>query len=621
MVPQEGRLLVGVPVPQLLGPGQVLPDLVRGIGPPEVVGRLAYPHNIVRVVQDVAHVVHIALEGRGDVILGDVAGPLQEVGIPPLVGPVVCRQPRDGGRQPRHVGVDPHGLQGFVQQVLVVFRLNVWGIPLDKADGFIAVGHQEVVDCLVELVEQVRVLLDGVLHLHVVHPAALQDLLGFQPPAILLRQAPLLPAQTELRGCVRWIRPVLDVLRRVLDGGGHFHAGHDLAHGPALNHLLDNRPFLLGQPRHLACAVLEGPHLVVHAVTEPDPFRLVHSHRIKDGRVDGRAPLVPEDMQHVPLRRPVVQNDGPGGLEGVAVLEQLLHLLRQGFVDVGALLPDQIRGYGPLGPVVVRQLHYLVRVHGGWDVLLGVHPRRHAGGEVPLRRRCVQPALRPAHFLSDRLCRPVALDKGGDKLVDPHAVFHLDPQALQGRRPGEVLLGDVLHPLRLLLGGPLLQGGRVLVHRVEVLPANCLPLPALLALPPPLVQIFVLFVGHFLVPVEVPRLSGRPLLLPGLFDGLPQPFAVVRRRWDLRLRRRFRRRLRLHLRQTQPFRFSAFIVSSVCLPALARISSIGSRLEAALLSTVRSHFSVSLISSEVGAPDLPAGCVLVSGDGAFKGFS
>ena len=258
------------------------------------------------MVQDIAHVVHIALEGRGDVILGDVAGPLQEVGVPPLVGPVVCRQPCDGGRQPRHVGVDPHGLQGFVQQVLVVFRLNVRGIPLDEADGFIAVGHQEVVDCVVELVEHALVLGDGVLHLHVVHPAALQDLLGLQPPAVLLRQAPLLPVQAELLGGVPGVLSVFDVLRRVLDRLRHFHAGHDLSHGPSLDHLLDYCPFLFGQPRGFPRAVLEGPHLVVHAVPEPDPLRLVYGHRVEDGRVNGRAPLVPEDVQHVPLRGPVV---------------------------------------------------------------------------------------------------------------------------------------------------------------------------------------------------------------------------------------------------------------------------------------------------------------------------
>ena len=383
-------------------------------------------------------------------------------------------------------------------------------VPLNEADRLVAVGHQEIVGRVVKLVEQFPVLLHRVPDDGGVR--TLQPFLGFQPPAVLNCQPPLVRSQVEFpcfihRGVdlrlpslhkvvfSRHLPGVLDVLRRILNIPAPLHGVHGVLRRAALDHQLHQGPFFLVQPPVLSVLIFEGPHLVVHPVHESDSLRLVVLDRPEEVVVDLVALGVAEDPPHVPLRGPVPHDDGRRDLRlGVVhAVHQPPHSLVQVLVDLGALLPDQVILHGLLRPVVVRQFHHGVRVHAGRNIRLTVDTRRHAGGEVLLRIRGLQPALRPLDLLADGLGRPVVLDQLSGVPIQAHAVGDPDAQALQGIGALEFLPAPVPHPF--LRRG--LQGRRVVVDAVEALRnrPGLRPLRRRSALPL-LVQPVVLLVAH-----------------------------------------------------------------------------------------------------------------------------
>ncbi len=103
-------------------------------------------------------------------------------------------------------------------------------------------------------------------------------------------------------------------------------------------------------------------------------------------------------------------------------------------------------------------------------------------------------------------------------------LFSTLPQALQGRRPGEVILRRYSSSASaLLLGGPSAPGRPCFVdHRGEV--ARRIACRCRRSCPAfhPLVHGIAFLVAHALVPVESPELSGRRLRPAGLFGGLPR---------------------------------------------------------------------------------------------------
>ena len=517
LVPQEGRLLVRLRVSQRVRLLQLVPDFLRGIGSSEIPHKGPGPHNVVRVIEHVRHGVHILLESFRNVRIQkfSLAVSVLEKAVPRHIRLEIFRSPRNGGGELPDLPVNPHALQGVVEPLLGLLALEMGRVPPDEADGLVAVGHQKIVGRVVELVEQLPVLLhrvpddDGV--------RALQPFLGFQPPAVLNRQPPLVRPQVEfprfIHGGVDLRLPplrkvvfscqlpgVLDVLRRVLNIPAPLHGVHGVLRRPALDHQLHQGPFLLVQSPVFSILVQEGPDLVVHSVHEADALRLVVLDRPEEVVVDLVALGVAEDPPHIPFRGPVPHDDGRRDLRlGVVhAVHQPPHPLVQVPVDLGALLPDQVVLHGLLRPVVVRQLHHRVRVHAGRDVRLAVDARRHAGGEVLLRIRGLQPSLRPLDLLSDGLGRPVILDQLLGVPIQAHAVGNPDAQVLQSVRALEFLPAPVPHPF--LRRG--LQGRRVVVDAVEALRRQRFP-PVDGPVFPPLVQPVVLLVAHAPRPVQI----------------------------------------------------------------------------------------------------------------------
>ena len=97
-VPQHAQPFFRRGVPDLLDPVQIFLDLVGGVGLPDHALHVPDAHDIVRVEEDVREIPHIALIGLFDVVLCLGAGPVEEVGVPPLVGLEVGRLSGNTGR-------------------------------------------------------------------------------------------------------------------------------------------------------------------------------------------------------------------------------------------------------------------------------------------------------------------------------------------------------------------------------------------------------------------------------------------------------------------------------------------------------------------------------------------
>ncbi|CAN4009082.1 SbcC/MukB-like Walker B domain-containing protein, partial [Dysosmobacter welbionis] len=264
LVPQEGRLLVRLRVSQRVRLLQLVPDFLRGIGSSEIPHKGPGPHNVVRVIEHVRHGVHILLESFRNVRIQkfSLAVSVLEKAVPRHIRLEIFRSPRNGGGELPDLPVNPHALQGVVEPLLGLLALEMGRVPPDEADGLVAVGHQKIVGRVVELVEQLPVLLHRVPDDGGVR--ALQPFLGFQPPAVLNRQPPLVRPQVEfprfIHGGVDLRLPplrkvvfscqlpgVLDVLRRVLNIPAPLHGVHGVLRRPALDHQLHQGPFFLVQ--------------------------------------------------------------------------------------------------------------------------------------------------------------------------------------------------------------------------------------------------------------------------------------------------------------------------------------------------------------------------------------
>ena len=318
---------------------------------PQVVCHLTHAHDVVRVIQHIARIVHVCLEALDDIVVRLIASAVLEKRIVPLVRLEGFRQTCDARRQFAHAGaeVDADRLECALELSVCIARLEVRRVAFDKTDGLVPVRHEEVVDCSVELVIELCVFLDRVLNLRAVDVLCRRVvILRLQPVGILPRQIARTFVEAEFPRGVFHLCAIFQVFRCRSDAFRRAGLFNQLLDGSSLFQSLRKSALVLVQCAFLAVRALKCPHLVKHAVDEALALLLVLVDWLKDSLVDLLALLPAEERAHNALRRAMVKHKAFTRVEELSQAlsvdlrrfcsDELARLLAQCVIDLNALL-------------------------------------------------------------------------------------------------------------------------------------------------------------------------------------------------------------------------------------------------------------------------------------------
>ena len=441
---------------------------------PQVVCHLTHAHDVVRVIQHVARIVHVCLEALDDIVVRLVSSAVLKERIVPLVRLEGFRQTCDARRQLAYARaeVDADRLERVFELVVRFLCLEMRRVALDKADGLVSVRYKEVVDRGVEFVIELCVLLDRVLDLRAVDVLRRRVvILRLQPVGILPRQIARAFVEAEFPRGVFHLRAIFQVFRRRSDAFRRAGLFNQLLDGSSLFQSLRKGALVLVQCAFLAVRAFKGSNLVKHAVDKALALLLVLVDRLENSLVDLLALLPAKESTHNALRRAMVKHKAFTRVEELVQTlsvdlrrfcsDELARLLAQRVIDLDALLLQEPRLRRLLCRVIVHELKHARLFHAARDIChraLTVCDVSCDGLFPPRRAQALLGALR---CVLDALCRLVIGDKLFCIVVDSCAVRDLHAQLVERFCALEFVLALDAQPL-----SPIRRA--LLVQRIEI---------------------------------------------------------------------------------------------------------------------------------------------------------